>query len=72
MNSWALTNALLQFHLDRQDGAGDSADPSGPQADPTLLRPATFGQQSFAASPFSQQSASLTTFSGLQEGLAAL
>ncbi len=74
ISSWALTNALLEFHLSRadrdgvMDGAADWFAPADPMAGlgtgPGAL------QSGFQA--FGRSAQSLPTFSGLQEGLARL
>jgi Ca2+-binding RTX toxin-like protein len=74
LTSWALTNALLQFHLDHVDGR-DNGD--GP-ADFSLVAPAFSGiggsltHQGPGLEAFGSRTPALSTFSGLQEGFTRL
>ncbi len=73
INSWVLTNALLQFHLEQAAGAGDA--PIADAALPTSLLASlstALGRQSLSLPAFGQQAPSLSTFSGLQEGFTRL
>ena len=74
LTSWALTNALLQFHLETVDGR-DAAD--GPAdfslGDPALASiGAAFARQGSGLEVFGMRSPALSTFSGLQEGFTRL
>lgn len=72
VNSWVLTNALLQFHLE-QAGAGDAPGEDG-GAPSRLLEALSvpLARQSLSLPSFGQQAPSLATFSGLQEGFTRL
>ena len=74
LTSWALTNALLQFHLDRLDATGSTEGPADLYAANVALAAigTTGGQQPFAPSIFGAGAQSMPTFSGLQEGFIRL
>ncbi len=73
LTSIALTNALLQFHLQKSDGSGapDGAAEWYPTSD-TFSGAGIATTQSFGLPSFSRQTGGLPTFAGLQEGFARL
>ena len=74
LTSWALTNALLQFHLESVDGRDSGEGP----ADFSLGNPAFAGigaslaYQGPGLEAFGSRASGLATFSGLQEGFTRL
>ncbi|MBS0335719.1 MAG: hypothetical protein JSS40_02665 [Proteobacteria bacterium] len=74
LSSWALTNALLEFHLGRADssgaadGVGDLFGESAPPAGIGLGQ----GPLLFGSPAFGRAAQGLPTFSGLQEGFLRL
>lgn len=74
LTSWALTNALTQFHLTGADDAalgGDLAYYYGKNGALTGISVAA-AQQVIGAPGFGQDAQNLRPFSGLQEGMARL
>jgi Ca2+-binding RTX toxin-like protein len=74
LTSWAVTNALLQFHLSGADDAavgGDLAYWYGKNNGFTGISLAA-AQQAIGAAGFGSEAQSLHSFSGLQEGLVKL
>lgn len=74
LTSWALTNALLEFHLGRTS-AGIGSDGTGEAMAGTNVQPGFglgAGSLGSGLAAFGEPSQRLQTFSGLQEGLARL
>ena len=74
LTSWALTNALLQFHLESiegRDGAAGLADFSAVDSALAVIG-AALGRPGTGLETFGMRSPGLATFSGLQEGFTRL